>query len=381
MFQISGFNFYSSRNPSNTSYFLPVTTSWGWATWKNKWNFFQTNPKHALELLKNSQINQAFNLDSANIYSDMLYAQLVSKKIDSWAIRWWWSVFERKGLVLYPDQSLVANVGFGEESTHTKEQKYDFNQFNPDYSIHSFPHTVSTDQGNFNTFKKNMIQPIDKKERKMLKAVFKSFLTRILRPIIHKIMEEEYYSKKNTASIKQKREFQIDIDSILYEESRITNLSKKPEAIKIGRNCHIRGRLQVFAYGGSISIGDNCYIGENSYIWSGESIIIESEVLISHNVNIIDSNSHEINSKERSLGFRNLIKNGHPSNKGSIITKSILVKKSAWINFNSIILKGVTIGEGAIVAAGSVVTKDVPDWTIVGGNPAKIIRHIPEHER
>ena len=46
-----------------------------------------------------------------------------------------------------------------------------------------------------------------------------------------------------------------------------------------------------------------------------------------------------------------------------------------------IILKGVTIGEGSIVGAGSVVTKDVPDWTIVGGNPAKIIRVIPENER
>ena len=98
-------------------------------------------------------------------------------------------------------------------------------------------------------------------------------------------------------------------------------------------------------------------------------------------MNIIDSNSHEMNASERSLGFKNLIKNGHPTSKGSIITKSIFIKKGAWINFNSIILKGVTIGEGSIVAAGSVVTKDVPDWTIVGGNPAQIIKHIPENER
>ena len=48
---------------------------------------------------------------------------------------------------------------------------------------------------------------------------------------------------------------------------------------------------------------------------------------------------------------------------------------------NSIILKGVTIGEGSIVGAGSVVTKSVPPWTIVGGNPARIIREIPLEER
>ena len=48
---------------------------------------------------------------------------------------------------------------------------------------------------------------------------------------------------------------------------------------------------------------------------------------------------------------------------------------------NCIILKGVTIGEGAIVGAGSVGTKDVPDWTVAGGNPAKVIKVLPENLR
>ena len=59
----------------------------------------------------------------------------------------------------------------------------------------------------------------------------------------------------------------------------------------------------------------------------------------------------------------------------------VTIKDKAWIGFNSIILKGVTIGEGSIVGAGSVVTKDIPDWSIVGGNPAKVIREISENER
>ena len=52
-----------------------------------------------------------------------------------------------------------------------------------------------------------------------------------------------------------------------------------------------------------------------------------------------------------------------------------------WIGFNAIVLKGVTIGEGAIVGAGAVVTKDVPAYTIVAGNPAHPIRELTPSER
>ncbi|MFD0830617.1 acyltransferase [Mucilaginibacter boryungensis] len=59
-------------------------------------------------------------------------------------------------------------------------------------------------------------------------------------------------------------------------------------------------------------------------------------------------------------------------------TKPIKICSDAWIGMNCIILKGVTIGEGAIVAAGSVVTKDVPAWTVVAGNPAKVVKTLTQ---
>ena len=58
------------------------------------------------------------------------------------------------------------------------------------------------------------------------------------------------------------------------------------------------------------------------------------------------------------------------------VIKPVHIKKGAWIAINVVILPGVTIGENAIVAAGSVVTKDVPPYTIVGGSPAKEIKRI-----
>lgn len=62
------------------------------------------------------------------------------------------------------------------------------------------------------------------------------------------------------------------------------------------------------------------------------------------------------------------------------IKKGILLKKGCGIGMGSIIMPGVTIGEGSIVGAGSLVTKDVPDWCIVAGNPAKVIKQIPSRQ-
>ncbi|MCG8475105.1 MAG: acyltransferase [Cytophagales bacterium] len=62
-------------------------------------------------------------------------------------------------------------------------------------------------------------------------------------------------------------------------------------------------------------------------------------------------------------------------------TKPIIIKDNVWLGLRSIVLKGVTIGEGSVVAAGSVVTKDVPPYTMVGGVPAKVIKSIPRREK
>lgn len=164
--------------------------------------------------------------------------------------------------------------------------------------------------------------------------------------------------------------------AVFYSEAKVYNLQNDPKKIHVGKNTHIRGILQIFAYGGEISIGDNSYVGDNSRIWSGENITIGNNVLISHFVNIIDSNSHEIDFKERAEATMNLFKVGHPTSKGSILTSPIIIEDYVWISYNVSIMKGVRIGMGAIVAAGSVVTKDIPPLTLVAGNPARVIKSL-----
>ncbi len=161
-----------------------------------------------------------------------------------------------------------------------------------------------------------------------------------------------------------------------YPSARIENISKKKDNIIIGKNSLIKGELLIFAHCGRIEIGDYCFIGEYTKIWSSESIKIGDRVLISHNVNIHDTNSHPIDLLERHEHFKNIIFKGHPISGIFLNEKKITICDDVWIGFNSIILKGITLGKGSIVAAGSVVVNDVEPFTIVAGNPAKLIRKI-----
>lgn len=165
----------------------------------------------------------------------------------------------------------------------------------------------------------------------------------------------------------------------IFSEAKVENSAKNPELILIGKNSAIRGQLFVFGHGGKIQIGESCYIGELTRIWSADSIKIGNRVMISHNVNIHDTNSHSINPTLRHQHFCQIMLSGHPNeNNFDIKSKSILIEDDVWIGFNSTVLKGVKINQGAIVAACSVVTQDVPPYTIVAGNPAKVVKNLSQ---
>ncbi|MGN8966873.1 DapH/DapD/GlmU-related protein [Intestinimonas sp. HCP28S3_D6] len=115
--------------------------------------------------------------------------------------------------------------------------------------------------------------------------------------------------------------------------------------------------------------GKNIHIGKNVFINMGckfqdqGGVYIGDGALIGHNV---------------VLATLNHVKS--PRDRSSMVPAPIRIGKNVWIGSNATILPGVTIGDGAIVAAGAVVAKDVPENTIVGGVPAKIIRQLSEEE-
>ncbi len=97
-------------------------------------------------------------------------------------------------------------------------------------------------------------------------------------------------------------------------------------------------------------------------------------------MNIFDSTTHPINPRHRHEQFRQIITSGHPKSL-DLEEREVVISDDVLIGCMSIVLAGVTIGEGAIVGAGSVVTHDVPSYTIVAGNPARVIRELRPDER
>lgn len=166
--------------------------------------------------------------------------------------------------------------------------------------------------------------------------------------------------------------------TVFHERSRVMNLSNDPAKINLGTNCHIYGMLTVYNYNGKIKIGNYCSLGEYSRIVSGKSITIGSRVMIAHNVNILDNNSHPKDARLRHEDFVTTYSSGNKEY--DLESKEIIIEDDVWIGFNSIILKGVRIGRGAIIGAGSVVVKDVEPWTINVGNPLRCVEKIqPEN--
>jgi len=97
--------------------FLDFCTSWGWATWKRAWDQFDPAAAGWQALQNDDAMRHSFSLNGAYPYAAMMEQQM-DGRLDSWAIRWWWSMFRGRGLGLHPPRSLVSNIGGNRSATH-----------------------------------------------------------------------------------------------------------------------------------------------------------------------------------------------------------------------------------------------------------------------
>ena len=141
--------------------------------------------------------------------------------------------------------------------------------------------------------------------------------------------------------------------------------------ITLGNGVILDGILECYTKG-KLTIDEFSYVGR-ARIFAAERVTIGKGVFISDYVAIYDSNLHPLSAERRYEDIKAWNEGKSPDVYTDIPSHPVTIGDFVWIGALCVIGEGVNIGEGAIIGAGSVVTKDVPPYAIVGGNPAKLL--------
>jgi acetyltransferase-like isoleucine patch superfamily enzyme len=114
-----------------------------------------------------------------------------------------------------------------------------------------------------------------------------------------------------------------------------------------------------------VRIGDRCLIGKGSGIVGHFSITIGNDVWTGHHVYITDQNH----------GYENI---ALPISQQSQPERAVVIGDESWLGYGSVVLPGVTIGKHVVIGANSVVTRDIPDYSVAVGSPARVVRKYVE---
>jgi len=196
---------------------------------------------------------------------------------------------------------------------------------------------------------------------------------------------KKYFEKKRNKALTASY-MQVHPSTILLQPNCL-DLRQVPENRKyvtIGERGLIKASFTFETPQGEIRIGNNTHIGGAHFICRS-GITVGNDVTMAWGITLYDHDSHSTNWEYRQhdneqcyadyLATGNNIANKDWSH---VNTAPIVIEDKVWIGMDVLVLKGVTIGEGAVIAAKSVVTKDVPAWTLVAGNPAKVVKEL-EH--
>jgi acetyltransferase-like isoleucine patch superfamily enzyme len=203
-------------------------------------------------------------------------------------------------------------------------------------------------------------------------VLFKNFPTIVgtyLRPVVYKAIFKKI---RSGCLIEKGVRFEIPKQvslgkNVFIAESCWIGTGTNEGSIEIGENSFVAHRSTLAAQGGSILIKKHVHISRGTYINGIGNVVIGNDCMIGPNVVIIS-------------GTHNYSDIKTPIRKQGSVKEKIIIEDNVWLAANVNVMPGIRIGEGSVVGAGAVVTKDIPQYSIAVGVPARIIKNRKDYE-
>jgi putative methyltransferase (TIGR04325 family) len=218
-----------------STFFMKGADCQGWATWDSSWSIFEKDANKLLNYIIDNNLQYEFDIQGAYPYTQMLKSQ-IEKKVDSWAIRWYASAFINNKYTLYPNKSIVYNIGFDNTGVHSGS----FDNFNNKSWNNKKPIDVNriTKIENNNLALKKWIDYFNKMKKSKIsfhyiktniKNIIKLFIPPVFIKLIHYLKKEKIYIKSEKT---QFTETKLSWDNILLETSNGYNKNQILEKCK-----------------------------------------------------------------------------------------------------------------------------------------------------
>ena len=340
---VSGY-MYPTKALLPETFFYNVPLCWGWATWKSAWTNFRKDALGLWTALNKKSSLLAFDKLGGDYLSRQL-AYNVTGKLDTWFIKWHASVFLKNGFTLYPNKSLVENIGFDNSGVHNgKHSEFRVGKLATKINVNLIDLEENIQA------ERVVKQFYDSLQKKSLKKGIKHLIRERLRQAIFLILPDLKNVLKYNHQVYINKSF-FGVNTKVYPSARLSNTI-------IGDYTYISENAVI----NNAVIGRFCSIG--AYFMAGRGLH-PLHGISTHPMFYSTGNQNGI-----SLTKQNKTEE----------FKQITIGNDVFIGMHVTILDGVTIGDGAVIGAGAVVSKDIPAYAIAVGNPIKILKYRFESE-
>ncbi len=340
---ISGY-MYPHKHELPETFFFDVPLCWGWGTWKRAWQHYNTD---SISLWKQCVEKDTWNKYEkfGGSYLRLQLAHNITGRLRTWFVKWHSSVYLKDGITLYPNTSLVDNIGFDNSGVHNGEHA----EFNHERLA-----------GKINVSQTEL--KVNEKAAEIIRDFYKPFTSYIEKSFAKKIKNRirDLYRRVINKLLPKYKSIVFEneiVNSFFGEHTKVYPITKLRNAI-IGNYTYIADDCIL----NNTIVGKFCSIGP--HLVSGWGI---------HPMNGISTHPMFYSPRKQ---------NGMTLSKVDKIqeNKIVTIGNDVFIGMNVSILDGITIGHGAAIGAGAVVSKDIPPYAIAVGCPIKVIGYRFDEE-